>query len=346
MPRCHTPLTGHALRRLLGAFVLALVLTVLPAANADTRAISVPPAPAALNQRVPENVDDLRNLEKQVKTVVEKVTPAVVGLEIKGSSGSGVIVSEDGYIITAGHVSNTPGLDVTVIFPDGTRKKGKSLGMSKYMDSGMVKLNDEGKYPYCEMGSSADLKKGQWVISIGHPGGFKKGRTPVVRLGRIQELAETLIRTDCTLVGGDSGGPLFDLDGKVVGIHSRIGATIATNIHVPVDTYRDTWDRLAKGDVIGTRLGVKPPDDTPAAYLGLTFGDKTQIDKIDDDSPAAKAGFKVKDVVTAFDGSKIETLEELKAKLGKKKPGDEVTLEVRRGDGETLNLKVKLGKRG
>ncbi len=245
MPRCRTTLAGPALRRLAGAALLALVLTVLPAVSAadgqpETSPVTPPPAPTALHTRVPETIDDLKNLEKQVKAVVEKVTPATVGLQVAGSSGSGVIISEDGYVLTAGHVSGKPGQEVTVIFPDGKKVKAKSLGMSKSIDSGLIKITDEGKYPYCEMGHSAELKKGQWVISIGHPGGFKAGRTPVVRLGRVQEMSDMLVRSDCTLVGGDSGGPLFDLDGKVIGIHSRIGGTIATNIHVPVDTYRDT----------------------------------------------------------------------------------------------------------
>src|SRR5205807_1727365 len=96
---------------------------------------------------------------------------------------------------------------------------------------------------------SADLKKGQWVITVGHPGGFRPDRSPPVRLGRVIESTKSLVRTDCTIVGGDSGGPLFDMTGKVVGIHSRIGAPLSANIHVPVDTYRDTWDRLVKGEV-------------------------------------------------------------------------------------------------
>jgi len=351
MPRCRTTLPGRALRRFVGAALLALVLTILPGvgaadSKAETKPVTPPAATPALHLRVPENVEELRNLEKQVKTVVEKVTPATVGLQVGGSSGSGVIISADGYVLTAGHVSGKPGQDVTVIFPDGKKVKAKSLGMSKSIDSGLVKIADEGTYPFCEMGNSAPLKKGQWVISIGHPGGFKQGRTPPVRLGRVQELSDMLVRTDCTLVGGDSGGPLFDLDGKVIGIHSRIGGTIATNIHVPVDTYRDNWDRLAKSEVMGSRLGVPERPVVEPPHLGITFGKETVVDKIDPDSPAAKAGFKEKDIVTKFDGVKVDTLDQIKTQLGKRKPGDEVTLEIRRGDNETLTLKVVLGKKG
>jgi hypothetical protein len=106
------------------------------------------------------------------------------------------------------------------------------------------------------MGKASDLKKGQWVIAVGHPGGFRTNRTPVVRVGRVLYANPFLIRTDCTLVGGDSGGPLFDMTGKVIGIHSRIGPMALTeNIHVPIDTYRETRERLARGESFGGPLG-------------------------------------------------------------------------------------------
>ena len=88
------------------------------------------------------------------------------------------------------------------------------------------------------------LNSSAWCIAIGHPGGYKLGRTPVVRVGRILDVGKAMIQTDCTLVGGDSGGPLFDMFGRVIGINSRIGPNINYNIHVPVDTYHDTWDKL------------------------------------------------------------------------------------------------------
>src|SRR5438067_853762 len=83
---------------------------------------------------------------------------------------------------------------------------------------------------------SKDVKNGDWCVCVGHPGGYKEGRTPVVRVGRVLAHNDNHLQSDCTMVGGDSGGPLFDLDGKVIGINSRIGLTIASNIHVPVDT--------------------------------------------------------------------------------------------------------------
>src|SRR5207248_6192434 len=140
--------------------------------------------------------------------------------------------------------------------------------------SGLIKITENGKkWPFAEMSDSAKLKKGQWCLSLGHPGGFRRGRAPVVRLGRVLKFDTTLIQTDCTLVGGDSGGPLFDMEGKVIGIHSRIGGAITANVHVPADTYTETWDRLVKGEALGGGAFARATDARlggPAGLRGTT----------------------------------------------------------------------------
>jgi len=159
----------------------------------------------------PTSVEELREIEKHVQKVVEKVMPAVVGVRVGPGQGSGVIVKEDGTILTAGHVSGKPDQNAKVILPNAKILDAKTLGKNGGIDSGMMKITAEGKYPFLEMGKSSDLKVGDWVIAIGHPGGFRPNRTPVVRLGRVLQISQFVIRTDCTLVGGDSGGPLFDM---------------------------------------------------------------------------------------------------------------------------------------
>jgi serine protease Do len=316
------------------------IFTVAPARADDVKPGETPTGRPVVFDKAPENVDQLKALQKQVHEVLDKVLPCTVGVQIGAAQGSGVIVSKDGYVLTAGHVSAQPDRDVTLILRDGKKVKGKTLGNNRAIDSGMIKITDEGDWPFLEMGKSADLKRGQWVIAAGHPGGYRQGRTPPVRLGRVLDNNDNVIRTDCTLVGGDSGGPLFDLDGKVVGIHSRIGGTITSNMHVPVDTYRATWDRLAKSEVIGGR-------DANAAYLGIASDPDTKeckIKEVNADSPADKAGIKADDVITKLDGQKIENFDDLARVLGKKKAGDKVDVEVKRGE-ETLTLKVTLGKR-
>jgi S1-C subfamily serine protease len=217
--------------RLLSLGLLALCLpTRLLAAEA-------PPAPGGL--------DDLKAIQARVKKVLEKVAPSVVGVQLGDLQGSGVIV-QDRYVLTAAHVGGRPGFKCVLVLPDGRRLNGMTVGWQRDEDVGLIEILDKGKWPSVEMGESAGLQEGQWVLSLGHPGGYKPGRPPVVRLGRVLGADDSLIRTDCTLWHGDSGGPLFDLDGKVVGIHSSIGSAIDNNNHVPIDAFRDAWDLLVK----------------------------------------------------------------------------------------------------
>jgi serine protease Do len=300
-----------------------------------------------LNKPAPESVEDLKAIQDHVKKVLKKVNPAVVGIIIGGSSGSGVIIDNEGHVLTAGHVSGKPGQLCTLILPNGSRLKGKSLGQNVGIDSGLIKITDKGPFPHVSLGDSTKVKMNQWVISIGHPGGFKPTRSPVVRLGRVLNSTNSLIRTDCTLVGGDSGGPLFNMHGQVVGIHSRIGFSIAENVHVPVNTYKETWERLVKADSWG---GWEMPffnRKAGTAYLGVVFdstGGTLKIGEVGEGTPAEKAGLKVGDVIVAMDDTKVGTRGDLFDFMQKKKPNDEVTVVVNR-DGAEKKVKVKLGRR-
>jgi serine protease Do len=340
--------------RLLGfvfaTWTLALLLGVplsSTAAASTTRRYDLILHPV-FEKPVPETVDDLQAVQDHVERIVAKVMPAVVNVRI-GAQGSGVIITEDGYVLTAGHVSGQPGRDCTLTFADGKQVKGKSLGQNKSADTGLIKIVDEGKYPYCEMGKSGDVKKGQWCIAIGHPGGLKPGRTPPVRLGRIVSPGGAFITTECTLVGGDSGGPLFDMHGKVIGIHSRIGNSITANMHVPVDTYRAEWERLVKGESWGAAGGGKggnPQKGAAGRLSGVEFAadaKELKVAKVDAGSTADKAGLKVDDVILTVNGKKVTSPEEWRTEIGRSKAGDTVMLEVRRGT-DTLMLKAVLDK--
>src|SRR5205814_1487472 len=139
------------------------------------------------------------------------------------------------------------------------------------------------------------------------------GRKPVVRVGRILSNKSGVMTTDCTLVGGDSGGPLFDMEGKVIGIHSRIGGSLTANMHVPVNTYRDTWDRLAKGEEWGSLFVTGGP------YIGVQGVPESDVAKIAEvlaDGPAAKAGIKTGDVIVKFDGKEITNFASLSSQVG------------------------------
>jgi serine protease Do len=191
------------------------------------------------------------------------------------------------------------------------------------------------------------FKKNDWCLVTGHPGGFKVGRSPVLRVGRVLEIndrtAAAYVRTDCTLVGGDSGGPLFDMYGRVIGIHSRIGGSLTANFHVPVDTYRETWDRLVKGERWGGRIG-QPARAEP--YLGFKLADDKActVSEVVKGSPAEKAGLKAGDVIKKFAGKEVASADDLFNEFRRKKPGSEVTIEVERGK-ETMTLKAVVGRR-
>jgi serine protease Do len=296
----------------------------------------------------PSSVAELQQIEKRVEAVSSKVMPAVVGVIVGSGQGSGVIVSQDGYVLTAAHVSEKPDQEVQIVLADGRKVKAKTLGVNKQIDSGLMKIEESGDWPYCEIGKSGELKKGQWVLALGHPGGYRKDRPPVVRLGRV--LSSTgpneFIMTDCTLVGGDSGGPLFDLDGKVVGIHSRIGPSTLNNMHVPADTYTATWDRLAKGESWGDRfsfLGGGPTVRGPLLGVGgeSVTGGGVKITNVTAGGPGDKAGLKSGDVVKTFDGISVKSIDHLAVMIARKKPGDKVAIIVDRA-GKRVDLNATL----
>ena len=296
---------------------------------------------------VPEGPGDLRAMEKHVRKIAAKVTQATVGIGMRGAGGSGVIVSKDGYVMTVGHVTRQADRDVAIILPNGQAVKGKTLGGNLSVDSGLIKITAKPKgkdgWPYCEMGVSKSLKRGQWCLAAGHPGGFRPNRTPPVRLGRVLRNLSAVIVTDCTIVSGDSGGPLFDMEGRVIGISSRIAGPLDANIHVPVDLYRRDWDRMVKGETWGVMPGRRG-----GAHLGVmsdaTSG-KAVIRTVVPGSAADKAGMKPGDVVTKFANHLVSNFPMLAVLIAHKKPGDKVKITVER-DGKTLVLQAVLDKRG
>lgn len=314
--------------------------------GADAGAASDP----RVNTVVPATVEDLEAIQTKVAEVIAKGRQATVCVELGGASGSGVVVSDDGYVLTAGHVAMEPGKSVIFIFPDGKRARGKTLGVNIGVDAALMKIDGDGPWPYMEMAKTNTLKPGSWVVAMGHPGGFDQERSVVSRLGRVYRMRSTVVQSDCTIIGGDSGGPLFDLDGKVVGIHSRISTSLRQNYHVPVAQYADGWQRLAAGEVWnrpmmrgrvregGPFIGVQGAD-------GFALGKGAELSRITKDSPAAQAGLKPGDVVIRFDRSPVGSFGDLASLVRKLEPGDRVPVVVKRMD-EELEMEIVIGKLG
>jgi len=298
-----------------------------------------------LSGEPPETIQDLKAMQERFRSLATKLVPCTVGLRVGGAQGSGVIISEDGYVLTAGHVSGQAGRTVTVILHNGKQLKGKTLGGDFELDAGLIKIEDKGEWSYAEMGKSKDLGRGQWCVSIGHPGGYRPERSAPVRVGRILDNRASGIRTDCMLVGGDSGGPLFDTQGKIIGINSRIGASARSNLHAPIDAFIKGWDRMVKGETWGGNQQSSGPT-RGGPWLGVTSdpnADNAKIGRVSENSPAAKAGIKAGDIITRFDGKDINSFQDLSRLVKQKKPGDEIEVAVLRAD-QTLKLKLKLEK--
>jgi len=327
-------------------FLLVAAMLIVPAVQADVRPLQAPkPAAAdpkqlaaAFSKATPASIADLKLMEQHIKTLVTQVSPAVVAVEVGYGSGSGVIISSDGLVLTAGHVCERPNREVRFTFPDGKTARGKTLGLDRNSDTGLMRITDPGPWPHAAMGELAQAHIGDWVLALGHPGGFDLGRSLVVRLGRIILLAPKVLQTDCTISPGDSGGPLFDMYGRVIGIHSAISSSVAQNFHVPVTEFYSTWDELVNGGN-GNRFA-----DPPQAYFGATaIDDDTgcRLSQVDERSPAFEAGLKVGDFVLKVDEREIKVSASFRRWVAETRPGETLSLEIKRGE-ELLSLNVKL----
>ncbi|HQR06964.1 MAG TPA: trypsin-like peptidase domain-containing protein [Gemmatales bacterium] len=298
-------------------------------------------------------IDTIRQLEQKTLSLAPPLVQATVGLSIMRGmgAGSGVIVSEDGLILTAGHVVPPPGEELIVQFSDGKKVKAKALGADKGIDTGLAQITEKGKYPFVKMGKSSTLKKGDWVLAIGNPGGYRPDRKPPIRLGRVLSLpnrdANALwIVTDATVAPGDSGGPLFNMDGEVIGIHSNISPEVTQNRHVAIDDFTKRWETMMAGKVSGKMFssgtGTRP-------QLGVDPVDrdgKVRIENIVKESPAEKAGLKVGDIIKNINGKDIVKAEDIYALVRKARSGNEFKmLVIRDGDEKEITAKLAEGPR-
>lgn len=295
---------------------------------------------------------NLKETEAKVMEVIRKTMPCTVSLTGAGPGGasgfgSGVIVSEDGLILTAAHVTRNFNNGVKVIFPDGKHVMGKVLGMDFARDSSMVQITDEGKYPHVDVGDSKELKANDWCVALGHAGGFQADRTPPVRVGRVlANNPKMFLTTDTALIGGDSGGPLFDIDGKLIGIHSNIGFSLAQNNHVPIATFVENWDALKSGKKFGEKKegGMLANADRPvigAEVEDAPGGKGALIRDVFFASPAKLAGLVAGDVISQVENAAVADRETFYTEIARHKLGDTLKLKVI-SKGEEKEVSVKL----
>jgi serine protease Do len=289
----------------------------------------------------PENKTDLLKIQERLREILPIASKAVVAIESGDGAGSGVIVTEDGIILTAAHVIGRSGKRIKVRLPDGKLVNAITLGGSEISDAGMAKITDEGNWDIAKMAERGSSQVGDWCFALGHPGGFMKERGIVTRLGRVIDKEDETMRTDSRLLGGDSGGPLFDFEGKVIGIHSRIAKRDDQNYHAAIESYHANWNSFLEKKLI-TRESLQD-----GGFLGVACKETEGgllVEMVVEGSAADKAGLSKGDLIAKVNGELIETREELTIAIATNDPGKKVIIEYRRGEKE-MSIKVKLGSR-
>jgi serine protease Do len=299
------------------------------------------------------DLEKLRFIQRKVQNTVAKNMETCVAITDGAGFGSGVIVSPDGLILTAGHVmgSGSAGREYEIIFASGRIARARALGKNLNVDAGMLQLIGQGPWPYVELAEN-DAEVGDWVVNLGHSGGYELGRKPPVRTGRVLDIRGEQLVSDAVLIGGDSGGPLFNLDSELIGIHSSIGDSVAENRHVTISTFREHWGRMERGESWGKlpelTSGGKKRKTEPAkqrAKLGVVVDravtDSARIAEVRANSPAERVGIRAGDVVKLFEGQVVRDSQHLIDLVKAKAVGDTVTLTVVRG-GYELNYQIIL----
>lgn len=315
--------------------------SVTEATNASpSESLEKVPLPEAFSKSVPTSLTDLRDIQNHVTGLIPQLTDSVVNLRIGRAQGTGVIVSADGLVLSAAHVTGPPGRRIVVVTADGQKHEGLTLGRNTTLDGSMLRIeSDRTDWPHRPIAADP-IKPGDWCLTLGHPGGFQEDRGQVLRLGRVIEQNDWLIQSDCELIGGDSGGPLFNMHGEVIGINTRIGESTQYNFHVPVPSFTRDWNRFLAGEDFKSHSG---------AYLGIggipaEGGNGLLIQVVESGTPAQREGLQAGDILQTFQGVPVQDLEQLIKLVGEESPGRTVKLTILR-DGESQDLSIRLGMR-
>ena len=272
--------------------------------------------------------------------------------------GSGVILTPDGYIVTNNHV--VAGFDKIVVrLSDDTEIKGKDvkvIGRDPKTDLAVIKVTSKTPLPSLQLASADDIRVGDWAIAVGNPFGLSgtvtvgvvsaKGRSgiPLPEGPSYQDF----IQTDASINPGNSGGALVNIKGELMGINSAIrspvGASVGIGFAVPVNIVRSVTDQLIRtGKVVRGYMGIRPQPVTEAIRkaMGLADTKGVLVSEVVEDAPAAKAGIKAGDVITALNGTRTEGVEQFRQQVAEFAPGAEVSVAIVR-DGDRMTKQVRL----
>ena len=347
-------ITSHRLPATLLRLLPLIACSVIVAALASSVAAQMP-------LKEDQGLDQLIKLQDKVRQVIQEASPAVVAID---DTGSGVVVSPDGIVLTASHVSLKANRIVNVLFSDGRTVQGITLGSNFVTDTGAIRLLSPGPYPSLKVSESATAIPGTWCIAMGYPLSFPRGQAASGRLGRILERqGNQKLVTDCTIMGGDSGGPLLNLDGQVIAINSSVKLDIDKNLYIPSERFVENWKHISlsidrsSSNTIPTEAPTKEGGQTGSSpklvkhkqgaygYLGVSTESDAgfvRVRRVHRGSPAEKSGIAAEDVITAINSQKISNFQELLAQLRQHLPRSVVTVRLLRF-GQILEIPVTLG---
>lgn len=288
-----------------------------------------------------EKLLDLLSVESKIRSILPVIKSAVVSIESSDGAGSGVIVSEDGLVLTAAHVIGKRGEKMMVTLAGGRKKNAVSKGGSELSDAGMLQLEKNERYPYVPLAKQGSSAPGQWCLALGHPNGFNQERGMVLRAGMILEKKDETLQTNCRLLGGDSGGPLFNLRGEVIGIHSRISKNSDENYHTTIESFLSNWNYFLSEEILLLK------NIQSAGFLGVMCEQSKRglrIMEVIPHSEADQMGLLANDELLRLDSIPLDTREKLTILISEKSPGEIVTLDFMRGSRE-IAVQIQLGSR-
>jgi serine protease Do len=307
------------------------------------------------------NIDVVEKAQRQSMQLPEGF-PQIPGLGDGQSrrsrgTGSGVIISADGYILTNNHVAGDQAEQIKVKLADGREFKAKRIGYDKDTDIALIKIDATG-LPYAKLGNSDNLEQGEWVLALGSPFGLQQTMTAGIVSATGRDLGAqagqftSFIQTDASINPGNSGGPLVNMQGEVIGInaiiYSRSGANEGIGFAIPSNLVNKVYAQLLKnGKVTRAYLGLYPAEVTPGIARNARFngeGGALVNDLSKDDSPAARAGLRSGDIIVEVDGKKIASPKQLVETVADLPVGRTIDVKYIR-DGRMQSTKVTLAER-